>query len=84
MKLNNTIDYVLEIKVETTTAPLTTEIPCPDGFNRTTEGCFYVENTDKRNRNGANSFCRGLGSNIYLATIDTQEVRIWTKDRETL
>ena len=51
-------------------------IACPRGFNQTTEGCFYVDNTNDKTWNDAEQACQGFGSNVHLATINTQQVKL--------
>ena len=45
-----------------------------DHFNRTAEGYFWVDNTGKKTWADAKAACQGFGSNVHLATLDTEEV----------
>ena len=42
----------------------------------TSKGCFYVENNrpNRMNWTAAEAACQGFGSNVHLATLDTQSV----------
>ena len=54
---------------------VTTTQPCPiTGFNRIDGGCFYVENNNYRNWADAEAACQEFGTNVHLATLDTQQV----------
>ena len=66
-------------EAETTIAAETmTQAPCPGNFNKTSQGCFYVDNTSLKNWNQAESTCQGFGSHVHLATIDTQQVILYS------
>ena len=66
-------------EAETTiVAETTTQASCPGNFNQTEMGCFYVDNTKKKTWKQANSTCQVFGSHIHLATIDTQQVILYS------
>ena len=63
-----------EPSVSTTTSSL-----CPEGFLQSSSipgRCFYLELSDgnRKNFTDARAACQGIGSNVDLATLDTQEV----------
>ena len=66
----------------TQTPPPTTPSPCSDelmtqGFNTTTQGCLYVSkinNNNLKDWTAAEAACQRFGSNVHLATLDTQQV----------
>ena len=47
---------------------------CMDGFNQTSQGCFKTEDYVQKSWSDAEATCQQYGSNVHLATIDTQEV----------
>ena len=55
-----------------TVVPLTSAF-CIDGFSQTTKGCFKAEHTLKT-WTAAETSCQQYGSEVHLATIDTQQV----------
>ena len=48
------------------------EALCPGGFTLTDQGCFYAENTRKKNWDDAEAACEGMGA--HLAILDTKQV----------
>ena len=58
----------------TITTPLPSTGCCPMIFNQTQEGCFYMDLGDRKNWKQAEAACQGYGSNVHLATLDTQQV----------
>ena len=50
------------------------EARCPDGFNQTEEGCFFVDSSNRKTRDDAEAACQQYGSHVHLATLDTQQV----------
>ena len=63
-------------------ATTTTTVPCPDGFYQKDQGCFYVVKNRRKDWRDAEAVCQTYGSNVHLATLDTQQVgssRFWHK-----
>ena len=65
-----------ETTTTTTTEPpsTTTQAPCPSVFTQTGQGCFYADNTNRKTLDQAEVACQGFGSQVHLATVDTQQV----------
>ena len=58
----------------TITTPLPSTICCPMIFNRTQEGCFYVNHDDRKTWDKSEAACQRYGYHIHLATLDTRQV----------
>ena len=74
--------YICEAATEPpgiTTSPRQVGSPCHGacGFTQTTGGCFFAKNTTQKKGDDAEAVCQAYGSNVHLATLDTQQVGIF-------
>ena len=63
--------YTIAEGCTTTAGP---QAECPEWMTETAEGCFTVVETNEYWADAEKKACQGYGSNVHLATPDTQEV----------